>query len=186
LDILTDELLIAKLQSGVYDAAGELYNRYKQSIFAFFVNYTNNRSRSEDLVQLTFERVIKYSSNYQGKGSFRSWLYSIARNVLVDEYRKKHKNLTRPIDELVENSSDKVTVENDLISNERAALLHEAINKLDPEKRELLSMIKLNEMKYREVAELYNMNESTVKVRIFRIMNELKNSLSSLNSSGAL
>ena len=186
MDILTDEVLIARLQSGIYDAAGELYNRYKQAIFAFFMNNTNNISRSEDLVQLTFERVIKYSNNYQGKGSFRSWLYSIARNVLVDEYRKKQKNLTRPIDEIVESSSDMSTVEHQLISGERAALLHEAINKLDPEKRELLSMIKLNEMKYREVAALYNMNESTVKVKIFRIMNELKNKLSSLNKSGEL
>ncbi len=169
---LADESLMRDLQQGQFSAGGLLYHRYKKMLLAFFMNCTGERAQSEDLVQMTFEKMIRYRSNFGGTGSFKSWLFAIARNVLSDQYRKGqrwravHEKQAAPIME--------AKIERQLMESDRLKLLEKALAQLPPEKREMLAMVKLEGMKYREVAKIYNMNESTLKVNIFRTMHELK------------
>jgi RNA polymerase sigma factor (sigma-70 family) len=71
-----------------------------------------------------------------------------------------------------------------MIADEKAALLNKALRMLDDDKREMLTMIKLNDMKYQQVADIYGLSLSNVKTRIFRIMKELKENAYKLNAHG--
>lgn len=171
---------MVKVQNGQTEALGLLYERYKRLLFSFFYQMTKEASQSEDLVQNVFYRVLKYKNQYQGKGTFKSWIFTIARNAFTDEYRKLKKKKTTALDVYNNYYIEHENVETKIDQQERSELLQKALSTLDDEKRELIVMIKLNEMKYREVAEIMDMNESTVKVKVFRIMKELQSNYQTL------
>ena len=184
LNILSDEAIMKAMQSGRLEDCRLLYERYKRPLLAYFYNNLGRKARSEDLVQMVFERVIRYRKNYHGTGSFRSWLFSIARNALKDEWKRQQRSpLTAIRPEENGRLDDGPNAEQKLIQEQRMDLLQKAINRLPAEKRELLSMIKLQGKKYKEVAALYGMNESTLKVQLFRIVKELKAYMESINAS---
>ncbi|MEM8891167.1 MAG: RNA polymerase sigma factor [Bacteroidota bacterium] len=172
---MTDEKLIQKIQAGQRDACGILYERYKKVLWSFFYNASGEREKSEDFVQMTFEKVLRYGKNYSAKGSVKSWLFSIARNVLKDEWKRKEKHAARPLEELVEEKTYQgADAEIDIEQKEKEQLFQYALGKLEVEKRELLALVKIHGKKYKELADLYEMKESALKVKVFRIMQELK------------
>ncbi len=172
MNALTDELLMSQIQSGYLVACGTLYERYKKVLFAYFFNNCHNQEVSEDLVQTTFEKVIKYRKNYTGKGSFKSWMFAIARNAYIDEYKKKinrdslKSDMTESVD--LDKSYDPGSVHED------KELLWKSLQMLSAEKRELLVLTKIKGLKYKEVGEILQLSESNLKTRIYRIMKELK------------
>ena len=167
------------MQDEHLDAGTLLYERYKRPLLAFFINCTGDTNQSQDLVQLTFEKMVKYRSNYRGQGSFKSWLFSIARNVLKDFYQRSKKQRAQSLDNVDQMDEGPTAIEV-LAEKDQKTLLRKAMAKLSPQRRETLALIKLEGMKYREVAELYQMKESTLKVNIFRTMKELKGHLQTL------
>ncbi len=171
---LTDESLMKQIQADQLDACGLIYQRYKKELFGYFFNCSRKVTMSEDLVQATFEKFIKYRKNYTGKGSVKSWLFSIARNAYIDEYNRKKKYGSNELHEKLIIADPSSGSEEIMIQSERYELLHRAMNLLSAEERELLSLVKLNGNKYHEVAKQFDLNESTLKVKIFRIMNRLK------------
>ena len=184
MDQLADEELMAKVQGGQYDASGLLYQRYRGALTAYFLNCTYDKFRSEDLVQITFEKMIRYRKNFSARGSFRSWLFTIARNVMIDHWRKEDRQSTTSLDRSLGIADQSRSGEEMMIQQDRKTLLTYALNRLPKEKREMLAMVKLQDMKYREVAEFYDMKESTLKVNIFRTMKELKKHLQDLKVHG--
>ena len=182
MDLLTDESLFSKVQNGQLDACGLLYSRYKKPLLGYFYNNIFDESKSEDLVQAVFEKVIKYKKNFSGNGSFRSWLFTIARNTYIDDFNARKR--TRSVDILDHDFAHEEHGEHQMIENEKADLLQKALKMLDDDKREMLTMIKLNDMKYQQVADLYGLSLSNVKTRVFRIMKELKDNAYKLKAHG--
>ncbi|MDH3648566.1 MAG: RNA polymerase sigma factor [Saprospiraceae bacterium] len=180
---LLDNAVMLQVQNGQVDAVSVLFERYKKVLYSFFVHMSHDRMLSEDLVQNVFVRVIRYSKQFKGEGSFRAWMFTIARNVLADHYRKGSRMKFEEANEQVEQIQSDDSPYESLIQDERKQLLHQAIGKLDHDKRELLILVKLQEMKYREVATMLDMNESTVKVKVFRAMKELQKILHTSNHS---
>lgn len=173
-----------RLQDGQLDASGLLYERYKKVLWTYFFNSTGDRNKSEDLVQTTFEKVLKYYHNYREAGSVKAWLFAIARNALTDEWKKSSKQPQQSLDTSVRPMADhSLNAEEKMMLGDRMALLQLAMAKLAPEKRELLAQIKLQEKKYKEVAALYNSNEAALKVRVFRIMQELRGYMDRIQAS---
>ena len=163
-----------KVQNGQLDALGLLFERYKKILYSFFNQVTSDRVLSEDLVQNVFYRIIKYRRQYGGTGSFKAWMFAIARNVVADEFRKKGIKHWETIEDYQESISDKESTLTQIYDQEKNQLLQHALNRLDSEKKELLVLVKLNGMKYKEVAHMMQMNESTVKVKVFRAIKELQ------------
>ena len=174
---------MSRIQNDDLDACGLLYKRYRKMLFSYFYNNTRDSISSEDLVQITFEKVLKYRNKFSATGSFRSWIFSIARNAFFDAYKKRSRFMTDQLDEVEYRIvDDQKTRETEFIDDENVAMLHDAIRRLSPEKREILSLIKLEGMKYKEVAARFGVKESTLKVKVFRIMKELKDHLIALES----
>ncbi len=77
-----------KVRDGDLDRLGLLFERYKRPLYGFFYGLNKNSELSEDLVQNTFFRIMKYRHLFRGEGDFRTWMFHIARNVSHDHYRK--------------------------------------------------------------------------------------------------
>lgn len=170
---VNDERLVIEIKNGHKQACGVLYERYKKVLFAFFYNYSGDVQRSEDLVQQTFEKILKSIDHFSGKGSFKSWMFTIARNIHIDQFRKNKKLEFYAMDDAsTSNHSENPFEGNE--KEERMNLLSKAIKLLDADKRELLIMTKIKGMKYKDVAQAYDVPEGTIKVRMCRIMKELK------------
>ena len=169
---LTDNALMMKVKSGDLDKLGLLYERHKKRLFGFFYNMDHNPSLSEDLVQNVFVRILKYRHTYSGEGSFMAWMFSTARNVRYDHYKKngqRYADLTQ-VEYKIE---DDETVEKQLNRKDDVALIQRAMMKLDNEKREVLVLSKFKEMKFSEIGKVLGCSEGAAKVKAHRALKDL-------------
>ena len=122
-----------------------------------------------------FVRILKYKHRYRGDGEFKNWIFHIARNVNVDHYRKKRIKHTEKIedwqDEIADNS---INQSQQMMQKEELNKLRRALQKLEPEKREVIIMSKLEGLKYKEIAQILGCSEGAVKVKVFRALKALK------------
>ena len=164
-----------KVKSGQLDQLGLLFERYNRPLYGFFLRLTSDQEASEDLVQNVFVRIIKYRHTYKGDGKFSTWMYHMARNLFADHYRKEkrmgYKEDVKVTDRYFANEDH---AERTKIASEELDLLQSALSSLPIDKREILVMSKYQGMKYQDIAELLEITESAVKVRIFRALKELK------------
>lgn len=171
---LSDEYLMQQVQKGHLRFAGLLFERYKKMLYAFFYNQTKNTVLCDDLVQVTFYRLIKYKHNFRGDSGFKPWIYTIARNAMKDELRKNSKARHQDIDVYQNHFVEKQGADINIEQQEKRAFLDRALSMLTSEKREILTLVKLNEKKYKEVANILQIKESAVKSKVFRAIQELQ------------
>ena len=153
-----------------------LFDRHNRPLFRFFLHLTGTQEASEDLVQETFFRILKYRHTYQTGNGFRGWLYQIARNTHID-YAAKHKaEVAMPEDaegRTVEFRSPEALPEDQVRRKQEAVLLRRALAALSAEKREVLVMSRFQDLKYEEIASILKCEVGAVKVRVYRAMREL-------------
>jgi len=166
---------MVKVKYGDLNKLGLLFERYKKILFGFFYNINHDAALSEDLVQNTFMRILKYRNGFKGDGEFKVWMFHIARNVSHDHFRKHKMKDTDDVeswsDRLSDNASNR---DEDMMHNEDMLMLQAAMRKLDQEKREVLTMSKLEGMKYKQIGEVLSCSEGAVKVKVFRALQALK------------
>lgn len=164
-----------KVKSGQLDQLGLLFERYNRPLYGFFLRLTSDEAVSEDLVQNVFMRIIKYRHTYKGDGKFSTWMYHMARNLFADHYKKEkrmgHKEDVSVTDRYYKNDEN---AEHAKIASEELSLLENAMSNLSIDKREILVMSKYQGMKYQDIADVLEITESAVKVRIFRALKELR------------
>jgi RNA polymerase sigma factor (sigma-70 family) len=172
LDPLSDNSLMLKVREGDLQKLGLLFERYKNILFGYFFKLSKDKEVSEDLVQMVFMRVIKYKHAYRGDGSFKTWVFHIARNIQVDQWRKEKKSGIKVSTYQLE---DRIATDSDIDHQEKnLQILERALDLLPAEKKELIVLSKLKGMKYKEIAQMMNLSEATIKVRAFRALKELK------------
>src|SRR5678809_1658540 len=87
-----DEVLMVAYQRGEVRAFEVLLTRHRKPVYNFILRFVGSRETAEDLLQETFLRVIKGAEAYQRQAKFTTWLYTIARNLCVDQSRRgKHR-----------------------------------------------------------------------------------------------
>lgn len=167
-----------KVKNGDLDKLGQLFERYKKPLYGFFYGLTRQQDISEDLIQNTFFRILKYRHLFREQaesngGEFRAWMFHIARNVHLDQHRRK-----KILSDDLENWQDRIGhMENkatEIQQSEELQLLTVALDKLPLEKREVILLSKFEEMKYNEIGEVLGCSEGAVKVKVFRALQELK------------
>ena len=164
-----DEDLMLEVRNGTGETLGVLFDRYHAPLYNFYSKLTGDRTLSEDLVQEVFLRILKYRQSYQPGTPFRAWIYQIARNARVDHYRKTPRHITfEP--EMVPPVMPKDSAQ----QSEETALLHRALMQMPEEKREILVLSRFQELKYDEIARLLGCELGTVKTRIHRAIQELR------------
>jgi len=174
-DSTSDNALMLKVKEGDLEKLGLLFERYNRRLFHFFYRMTHRRDVSEDLVQVVFERILKYRHTYTNSGSFATWIFQIARNLHSDHHRNSNneKELKSSIDwDQLEGNSFKSN--EGQLEKEELKLLQQALDQLDSVKKQTLVLSRFEGFKYREIADIMDCSESAVKVRVFRAIQELE------------
>jgi RNA polymerase sigma-70 factor, ECF subfamily len=178
---LPDEELMLRVRDGVGEMLGVLFDRYHSPLFNFYCKLTGDRTLSEDLVQEVFFRVLKYRQTYRPGTPFRAWVYQIARNARVDHFRKQ-----KPEVEWEVEMSPAIVPTDSAQQKQEAELLHRALLELPEEKREVLVLSRFQELKYEEIARLMGCEVNTVKVRVHRALQELRQIFQRLTETSAI
>ncbi len=180
----SDELLVAEYRNGSSEAFTTLIDRYSGPIYSFARRMTGSRKDANDITQETFIKVWKRLDRYDDKSLFKPWLFTIARNTIIDHLRKK-KNFvfsdfenddeTNPLtDTLV----DEATLPDRLIEKADAeGLLDEALSHIAPEDREILLLHYADDLTFETIGELLKKPLNTVKSRHRRALEKLRKSL---------
>jgi RNA polymerase sigma-70 factor (ECF subfamily) len=168
---VTDEMLMLEVREGRLDSLATLFERHHRPLFGFFAHMTGDRPAAEDLVQDVFVRVLKYRHAYRAQGSFRSWLFRIARNARHDFAAKNP--ILEPIPE-----DDNVPVTTpgpsaQLEQREEVELLRQALRQLSADKRELIILARYHDMTYDELGALLDADPGTIRVRLHRAVRQL-------------
>lgn len=177
----TDEELMDLVTDRNSKALKLLYERYSKSIFNFILRYTNNREISEDVLQETFTRLWFASHTFNSKkGSLKTWLFTIALNILRSEMTKKRYQYNyTDIDDLSTDEEHSNKISNNEVydfteSLELKDLIAGALAKLNPFLREVVILKHYHELKFSEIAEITNTPEGTLKARFHTALAKLK------------
>src|SRR5262245_52559960 len=163
-----------RVRDGDLDKLGLLFKRYKRPLYGFFYGINKEQELSEDLVQNTFFRILKYRHLFRGDGDFKTWMFHIARNVSNDHFRKNKIKLKDSVERWQERLGHEETRPMEMQRAEEQELLSMAMDRLPEDKREVLLLSKYQEKKYKEIGEILGCSEGAVKVKVFRALQELK------------
>ncbi|MBZ5490943.1 MAG: RNA polymerase sigma factor [Acidobacteriia bacterium] len=172
---------MAQVRSGVGEMLGVLFERYHVPLFNFYLKLTGERTVSEDLVQEVFFRILKYRHSYRPETAFRAWMYQIARNARVDLLRKR-----RPETAFEPEMAPAIAPVDTAQQSQEALLLHSALMQISEDKREVLVLSRFQDLKYEEIAQLLGCEVATVKTRVHRALQDLKEIFQQLESGKAL
>ncbi|HZE79771.1 MAG TPA: RNA polymerase sigma factor [Candidatus Polarisedimenticolia bacterium] len=171
---------MAQVRGGVGEMLGVLFERYHVPLFNFYLKLTGDRTASEDLVQEVFFRILKYRHSYRPDTAFRAWMYQIARNARIDLLRKH-----RPETNLEPEMSPAVAPMDTAQQSQEARLLHSALMQISEDKREVLILSRFQDLKYEEIAQLLGCEVGTVKTRVHRALQDLRQIFQQLESGKA-
>jgi len=166
--------LLKRCLAGENSAWEALLRVYTRKIYNFCYRFTGRNAEAEDLAQEVFIKVFQTLRTYDAsQSSFSTWLHRVARNHLVDHYRRTKKDrLTSSIEEdltgLEEKPSHGLGPTGYVEARERKELLQQGLDQLSPDLREAVVLRDLHDLDYAEIAQVLEVPEGTVKSRINR------------------
>jgi len=175
-----NEAIAAGLKRHDPDLIDQLIETYQHRLMRYLMFLTGKREVSEDLFQEVWIRVLRRGSQYNGKARFDTWIFTIARNLVIDLSRKR---TMASLDEMCEASEDSRPFEVALDApsplenfqlREDAAELATVMLSLEPSYREVLSLRFQEELSLEEIANVTHAPLSTVKSRLYRGLAALK------------
>jgi RNA polymerase sigma-70 factor (ECF subfamily) len=174
---MSDPQLVARAQRGDVDAIGQLYDQHQNAIFRYLWVRLGERPQAEDLTGEVFMRMLTALPNYRPTAPFRAWLYRIARNLLVDHYRKHNQAQRVPL----ETAEPQPTPSADLLTlAEQTLTLHQlqnALSQMDETQREVVTLRFLAGLSLQETAAALEKTEAAIKALQHRGLASLRERL---------
>jgi RNA polymerase sigma-70 factor (ECF subfamily) len=175
-----DSSLVSRCLRGDEAAWEELVRVHTRKVYGLCYRFTGSASEAQDLTQEVFLRVFRTVKTFRSaEGSFGTWLARVTRNLLIDHYRRtRQERVTDSIEEqlpMIEEEGGAASARPDeaLAGREASEILQATLQKLSPDLREAVILRDLQEMEYREIANVLQIPEGTVKSRINRGRAEL-------------
>ncbi|HVS04345.1 MAG TPA: sigma-70 family RNA polymerase sigma factor [Thermoanaerobaculia bacterium] len=178
-----DEELVARTLAGDQGAFATLVRRYQERLANFLFRLLRDLETAHDLAQEVFLRVHQALDRYDPQYKFSTWIFRVAHNLAIDEIRKRRV----PMVSLQRSDGDEThewelpgegpTPYQELRNLERGTAIGEAIDALPPDYKELVVLRHFGELSYEEIAQLKRMPLGTVKNKLFRGRQMLKDRL---------
>lgn len=153
----------------------ELYERYADKVYRKCLSLVRDSARAEDFTHDIFLKLIFKLGSFKEEARFSTWLYSITYNYCMDQLRVSKKRGETNLDDEFELEDEDVDVS--VLIEERdadARRLHRAIDHLSTEERSILMMKYLDELSIRDIASVFRITESAVKMRLLRSRESLR------------
>jgi RNA polymerase sigma-70 factor, ECF subfamily len=169
-----DPKLVKRCLAGENAAWESLLRVHTRKIYNLCYRFTGRPTEAEDLTQEVFIKIFQTLQSFdEAQGAFNTWLNRVARNHLVDHYRRTRKDrLTSSLDDeanpMQETPSTAAGPSAEVESRERRELIQQALDKLSPDLREAVILRDLNDLDYDEIAQVLGVPQGTVKSRINR------------------
>lgn len=187
-------------QKGDARAFETLVRRHRAPVFNFILRFSGNRARAEDILQDTWIKVVRSSPEYEPKARFKTWLYTIARNLCVDSARKEAYRVADSLEgdgratedgkgpSPAQHAHDGGASQPDrhAFNREVRPLLESAVTRLPEEQREVFLLRELSGLSFKEISEATGTPENTVKSRMRYALEALRKHLSAAGVDGDL
>jgi len=174
---LRDAELIEKFCRGDAQAFNRVVERWQPRIQAVAYRYFNSHDEAMEMTQKTFIRVYKKASTLDDYRKFKAWIYRIANNLCLDETKRAGRRRSSPVETLRNHPAAKLDGDNPerpLHQKELEAILQKALQQLPPEQRMVIIMKEYQDLTFREIAEILEIPESTVKSRLYYGLQKLR------------
>ena len=158
------------LESSIVD----VYNDYYLEVFRFLIYFTGNQNDAEDLTQEVFIRVLKNLHRFKSDYNLKTWIFSIAKHVAVDHYRRKRLISVFKEGFFTRLESNGKKPDEEVEINEMEKFVHETVSKLKPNFRAVVILRGIHEFSVKETADILQCSESKVKVDYHRALKDLK------------
>ena len=179
-----DQELVARAQTGDRRAFEELVERHQQKAYHIAFGFARDREEAKDLSQEAFLKAFSYLKNFDGRSSFYTWFYRIVVNVCLDYKRRAKRSAAEEFDENVENQMEPSHEPARPRSPDQHVLAGQISRKVDaalqtlPAKQKTAFILKNQQgLSIKEIAELMQTAEGTVKVHLHRAVTALRTSL---------
>jgi RNA polymerase sigma-70 factor (ECF subfamily) len=183
----TDEALWRRYRRGDAEAFERLMGRHRGPVYTMLVRLTGDRARAEDLLQETWMRVLGAAARWEERARFRTWLYTVARNLAADEARRARHRRTDPLDADPPGGDGRPAADrlaDPAPGPDRAAesarlrpVLEAALAALPDEQREVFVLREYAGVPFAEIAEITGAPEPTVKSRMRYALEALRRTL---------
>jgi RNA polymerase sigma-70 factor (ECF subfamily) len=189
-----DATLMLRVKRGDRVAFAELVEKYKQPLFNFVFRTLRDEAESEDVAQNTFLQVYKSRDRYERTAKFSTWLFTIARNLCLNEIRRRARHPAESIEESHAEYEDQprqqyedkahIAAPDKLLHGELAQKIEEALADLPENQRTAILLCRQDELSYEEIAEVLDCSLSATKSLIHRGRETLKEKLKPYLQSG--
>lgn len=190
--MMHSDTLVTRAKDGDQNAQGKLVQLWYKRIYNFGYKFFMDHDLAMEISQKTFISMCKNLQSLQDNARFKSWLYKIAVNYCREETRKKKGDRSLSFDVVWNRDAEESpkwessgqrydNPESQLQRVELADILQEALNELNVEQREVVIMKEYEGLKFREIAEVLNISENTVKSRMYYGLDGLRKILDRKN-----
>jgi RNA polymerase sigma-70 factor (ECF subfamily) len=176
-----DQKWINEALSGSNAAYSDLLNAYWSAVFGHLLKKTKNTEDVQDLCLVTFTKAFRSLATFDGKHAFVTWLYSISDNTYIDFVRKKELNTTRldaffgdEEDEGLDVADEHPDPESALIDEQKEEQIRKLISALPKDYQQIVELRYIHEKAYDEISDELEIPMGTVKTKLFRARNLLK------------
>ena len=158
------------------EASNIIIKTYYKEIYMYIYKQLSDKELSLDITQEVFINMIKSIDTYNKKKcSFRTWLYKIASNKIIDYYRSKsYKQLMKlqSIDEI--DIKSELSIEDDFIKEERIKEILNIVNRFESNLQQIFRLKIFSDMTFKDIGNLLELSESTVKTKYYSLMKKIK------------
>jgi RNA polymerase sigma-70 factor (ECF subfamily) len=184
-----DVQAMLKVQKGSKVAFEELMHKYYPRILNFIYRFVGNKNTAEDLTQEVFLRAYNSARRYKPKSKFQTWLYTIAKNIALNELRRSNRtiySLDAPSgegDKQIYNEIEDTEIsspDEQMLQKEKVASIRSAISNLPENQRIAVILRRYEGFSYAEIAATLNVSDKAVKSLLNRAKENLKNRLAKL------
>lgn len=176
---MNDSELVRDILNGNIESFDKIINKYEYSVYRFIFAMVRDAEEAKDITQEVFITLYNKLYMYRGKSKFSSWLYKIARNKSVDYIRKNKKVIPLNIEDAWDISSSELLPEQWLEFKETREELQSFIESLDNITKHILILKSSDSsLKLADIAEILNINISTVKTKYYRLWDKYNSFIS--------
>jgi RNA polymerase sigma-70 factor (ECF subfamily) len=182
-----DIALMALVKEGDTDALEALIETHQQRIIGTVAKMLGDESDAEDVAQQVFIRVWKSAARYEPTAKFTTWLYTITRNLVFNELRRRKRHTATSLDRPLGPDDDSPMLQaadtsvkapdTALIDDEMQAAIQRAIDELPETQRMAIILRRYDDVSYEEIGEILDLSVPAVKSVIFRARTELREKL---------
>ncbi len=155
----------------------EIIKVYRDGLIFYLNGFVNNIQTAEKLAEDTFVLLGTKKPKDKGIGSFKTWLYTIGRNIALNYLRRRSKKAEISLDDCAELISDEENLETFFIKEERKITVHRALKKLKPEYHQVLWLVYFEGFSHKEVAAVMKKKVHNVDTLVYRARKSLKSQL---------